>query len=515
MLELRGRSWIVIEDLAFVFGARNHWNIADCHDVIGRNCATLFVGSHNPSIGITQGSTRVRLEGCFVYDGVNNGVKINRGAHRNVVSGCTIVKGLSNDGVALHDIGKDEPGPYNIVENCVIGLWPENSLDITGGDYHIMRGNVLYGSTQHTIGIGHSSDNILIQNNIIFGARQAGIKTGANVKEGGRGFNRIVGNLIFDCGYPGLEIDCNDDVFYNNTIVGSRIRPAIRLSAGALRVRLQNNIAVCLDPALRFPCLQFLSAGPEELGVTVDHNLFFHVGKPDGRVIQTPEGNFTCEEFDKRHVSCDANLFAPPGLRAMKEHYFFLEPDSPAVDRGAPLWLGFAGETPDLGWKEIGTEGDAPEYPRSIIYGESMEEDGPIILYLWGKTTTPPTPNAPPFQVALPAMNEALAKAKEAEAAGDLDQAAAWTQTAAYVAETLESKSDARRQLDALMTRSDAQAAMRRAELDFCLERVQYYANSRKMNTATDYFRIARSLAQGDPDGLRRIEELERAIPRS
>jgi hypothetical protein len=63
--------------------------------------------------------------------------------------------------------------------------------------------------------------------------------------------------------------------------------------------------------------------------------------------------------------------------------YYFLTPDSPGIDAGTDVGLPFAGKAPDVGWKELGSEGTAPKYPPVLIDGKDDED---IILYLWGKT---------------------------------------------------------------------------------------------------------------------------------
>lgn len=133
--------------------------------------------------------------------------------HRCTVSGCTIVRCQSNDGVTLHSGERDAhgvrqgiTGDENMVENNVIGLCREESIDITPGDRHTIRRNICYGNGNPGIIVGHDSGRNLIENNISFGNARAGIHISGNAAEGSTGGNRVVRNLVYDNGYPGLEI---------------------------------------------------------------------------------------------------------------------------------------------------------------------------------------------------------------------------------------------------------------------------------------------------------------------
>ncbi|MFQ6099450.1 MAG: right-handed parallel beta-helix repeat-containing protein, partial [Armatimonadota bacterium] len=135
---LSGRSWIEIEDLTLLFGNRIHVAVRGCHDVTLRGLSSLFVGHFgNPNISITHDSRRVRVLDCFLYESANCGVHVSNGASECEVRACTIVKGRSNDGVTIHD-GYDRQkktvwlaGDHNVVEGNVIGLFPEESVDVT------------------------------------------------------------------------------------------------------------------------------------------------------------------------------------------------------------------------------------------------------------------------------------------------------------------------------------------------------------------------------------------------
>jgi len=244
LVGLTDRSWIEIDEIAFLFGNCRHIDIRNSSDITIRNCASLFVGFYgNPNVLIVDGSERVKLIDCFLYENCNNGVYISTGSTQCVVSGCVIAKCKSNDGVTIHQAGNSEhAGDYNIVENNVIGLCHEESIDITSGDYHIIRGNICYGNGNPGIIVGHDSDHNLIQNNICFDNARAGIHIGGNEEEGSRGHNQVIQNLVYNNGYPGLEIQMNDTKIYNNTVIDSLDRVAVRIDPQSAGLEMRNNI---------------------------------------------------------------------------------------------------------------------------------------------------------------------------------------------------------------------------------------------------------------------------------
>ncbi|MBN1674300.1 MAG: right-handed parallel beta-helix repeat-containing protein [Kiritimatiellae bacterium] len=396
LLGLAGRSWLAIDNIAFLFGNRSHWVFRDSHDIVIRDCASLYV-SHfgNAPVSIGRQSHHIQLLNCFLYENCNGGVCITDGATRNTVRGCTIVKCRSNDGITCHSGGKDKngvrqgiTGDHNVLENNVIGHCPEESIDITSGDHHIVRGNICYGNGNPGIIVGHDSDHILIQNNICFGNRRAGIHVAGTAEEGARGHNTVVRNLVYDNGYPGLEIQAPYTKVLNNTVVNSRQRVAVRITEKATGSDLRNNLIVTTDRAIYHPSLQFMSGTPTQFGVTLSHNLFFHLRKPDGRVLQTKEGNFAPADFLAKYRTGQGNAVQPPQFREEGDLRYFLAPGSPGVDAGADVGLPFKGRAPDAGWKEVGDEAAAPPYPPFLI-GDG-ENDEAEILYLWGKTEVTP-----------------------------------------------------------------------------------------------------------------------------
>ncbi|MBU0606574.1 MAG: right-handed parallel beta-helix repeat-containing protein [Armatimonadetes bacterium] len=395
LADLSKRAWLQIENLSFLFGNCRHIVLADCHDCLIRNCASLFVGNYgNPNMMLIR-CTQVQIVGCFLYENANCGVMLTDQSTRCLVSGCTIVRCSSNDGVTIHSGGRNaqgvfegQAGNHNTIENNVIGLCPEESIDITSGDHHRVSGNICYANGNPGIIVGHGSDHITILNNISFGNARSGIHVSANEAEGARGENTVVQNLVYDNGYPGLEIDAPLTRILSNTVLGSRERVAVRFSPGARGSILRNNIVATLDAAIRHPSLQFLGTTPTVLDVTLDHNLFYHAGKPDGRLLVTSDGWLTPAEFLERYHAgqdslCAAPAFAPASLGPARPYYFLAE-GSPALDVGTDVGLVADGPGPDLGWKERGRlERAAPRYPDRLIEGKG--DDTAAILALWGK----------------------------------------------------------------------------------------------------------------------------------
>ena len=403
MMRLVGRSWIVVQDLAFLFA--NSWQIwlHNCRDVVVRDCASLFPGRGN-NLWIGDNSTRTEVLNSLLYDQSGVGVWITSGATRCRVAGCVIANTHGEDGLSIHCVGRDKrnrrkrvglAGDHNVVENNVIGLSGEESIDITSGDHHVVRGNICYGNGNPGIIVGHDSDHILIQNNICFGNRSSGIHLTGRPKAGAVGGNRVLQNLVYENWGPGLQIMDRGAEIYNNTIVNSYARPAVRLDTkhahGAI---LRNNLIVTADPVVRFPSLQFMWGDPKTSETKLSHNFFLHAGKRHDRVIRTWEDEFSPAEFVARFGQGQASRIADPKFVQVKEGYYFLAADSPAVDAGVNVGLPFRGKAPDLGWKERGLEKDAPRYPEVMLTGEPGDEA--VLLYLWGKTRKRPPPRPRP-----------------------------------------------------------------------------------------------------------------------
>jgi hypothetical protein len=197
----------------------------------------------------------------------------------------------------------------------------------------------------------------------------------------------IYQNLTINSAYPGLEIDANHTKAYNNTIINSHDRPGIRISAKAKDSDLRNNLIVVLDPDIPHPCIQIPKSDPVAYGLKFSHNMFFHKGRSDGRVLDTKDGRFTPEDFYARYGTGESSSIQEPGFADEIPFHHFLTKDSPCIDVGVDVGLPFTGKGPDIGWKELGSEKDAPRIPEFLI--ESVD-DTDAILYLWGKTDKKP-----------------------------------------------------------------------------------------------------------------------------
>ena len=398
LVDLQDQRWLVFEDLSLLMGNCRHVVLTGCGDLIFRNCASMFVGMYgNPNFIVTGGSRRVEILDCLLYENVNCGILFTAGAAECRVAGCTIALCASNDGITCHSGGTDAAGVRQglcgdrvVIENNVISLCPEESIDITSGDYHVLRGNICHHDGNPGIIIGHDSDHVLVENNISCYNR-GGIYVAGKPEEGARGCNRVVGNLCYENSYPGLEIYANDTEATNNTIVNSRERVAVRINPEAARVVLRNNIIAMLDPTIPHPLVHFIGCTPESLGAVMASNLLYHaadLAKPEvffapGQVFRTDDGAFTPEQFLARYGTGDGTIVGDPGFRAVEERRYLLSEGSPAVDAGADVGLPFAGAAPDLGWRELGSEADAPTYPAGLLYGGPSDRQ--TILELWGK----------------------------------------------------------------------------------------------------------------------------------
>ncbi len=398
ILDLSDRAWIEIENLSFLFGNCRHIGVVRSHDITIADCASLFVGLYgNPNVSIHRDSTRVSLLRCFLYENVNCGVFISSGATRCRVADCTIMKCASNDGITCHSGGRDAQGvrqgitgDHNIIERNVIGLCPEESIDITSGDHHIIRENICYRNGNPGIIVGHDSDHILIQRNICFENARSGIQVSGNEQEGATGGTRVIQNLVYENAYPGLEIDARDTQVLNNTVINSRQRTAVRVSQRSTGLEMKNNIIATLDPTIAHPSLHFIRCSPSGIGASLSHNLYRHAGdrkKPHvffapGELIRTVDGSFTLDSFAEKYGTGRDSLAADPGLAGVEQRLYFLAPGTPAIDAGADVGLPFSGAAPDLGWCELGSEAELPRYPDFLFDGVS---DADRVLKLWGK----------------------------------------------------------------------------------------------------------------------------------
>jgi len=498
--QLRERSWLEIDGLAFLFGNRRHVVFVDSHHITMRNCASLFVGAYgNPNIVMTQGSTYIDVDGCFLYENVNCGILFTDRTTRCRVANCTIVKCLGNDGVTLHSGGRDKngvrqgiTGDFNVVENNVIGLCPEESIDITSGDYHLIQRNICYGNGNPGIIVGHDSDHILIRNNICFGNAHAGIMVAGQPKEGSRGENVVAHNLVFDNVFPGLEIQAANTMVLNNTVIDATGRAAVRLNAEAQGSHLLNNIIVASTPRIRHPSIQFLLGTPKSFDVKMDHNLFFHPAMPSGRVIQTCEGNFKPREMYEKYGVSRHSRIANPYFAETPQRHYLLTDGSPAVDGGINAGQEHKGAFPDLGWQELGAA--PPAYPAALIDGS--DSDPEVVLWLWGKAPAPELARKQAFvsSDANAAATEAMEKAREKEAQEDPLEAWNWYHAALFrMAETDPRAQRARQRISELAANGAIRQVARSQFAESALARARHFlaADKPKWALVAHYLQVA------------------------
>ena len=517
LLTLRQRSWLRFEGLTLLFGGRRHIVIRESHDLEIRDCASLFVGLYgNPNISMIK-CERVNVLGCFLYESVNCGVYLSDQTTRCRIADCTIVKCWSNDGVTIHSGGRDNngvrqgiAGDHNIIENNVIGLCPEESIDITSGDEHIIRGNICYGNGNPGIIVGHDSDHIRIENNISFGNARSGIHVAGQEAEGARGHNIVAGNLMYDNGYPGLEIQSNDTLVCNNTVVDATARAAVRINALGHGSRILNNIIVTTTPEIRHPSLQFLLGNPRSFDVELDHNLFFSAARPDGRFIQTDEGNFTLAEMSARYASSLHSFVAKPGFAPTPQRHYRLTADSPAVNRGRDVGLHERDTQPDCGWQQHEGAVPPPTYPAALITGAA---DHDVVLWLWGKAARPPSQSDLPFaQPDVPQLVQAcLVRARDYEQQEDWLNAWRWYEAALFrLPEAAEEAKQIRERVTQFAADDRLLAMAREQFAERTLLRAQHFLSlpKKKWPLIAHYLQVAARSAGQDSSIRRQAEQL-------
>ncbi len=378
LLDLRDARWIVFEDLALLMGNCRHVVLSGCEDVTFRNCASLFVGFYgNPNFTLRD-CRRVQVLDCFLYESANSGVLLTDGTTQCRVADCTIERAASNDGITCHagptlDDGTRTRlcGDANVLEDNVIGHCPEESIDITSGDHHIVRRNICHDDGNPGIIVGHDSDHILIERNICLRNR-GGIYALGKPDEGARGGNRVIGNLCYENTYPALELGSPDAEVLGNTFVNSRERVVVRITPDAMRPVLRDNILANLDPTIPHALMHFIWCTPASVEAQFSHNLLFHAAdtrKPDvffaqGALIRTDDGSFSQESFEVRYATGGETIVGDPGFASADDGYFRVGADGPAAGIGAGEGL--------------------PTYPPHLIDGS--EADRAEILRLWGKS---------------------------------------------------------------------------------------------------------------------------------
>jgi parallel beta-helix repeat protein len=378
LVALRDQRWLVFEDLALLMGNCRHVVMSGCEDVIWRDCASLFVGAYgNPNFILREGCRNVEILNCFLYENVNGGVLLTSGTTQCRVAGCTIERCRSNDGITCHagprvdGVRTGLTGDGNIIENNVIGHCPEESIDITSGDYHVLRGNICHDDGNPGIIVGHDSDHILIENNICLRNR-TGIQIAGTGEEGARGHNRVINNLCYENSYPGLEMwDSPDNVVLNNTFINSHDRVLVRFHPECERPVLKNNIIANLAPTIPHRLIHFLRCTPESVDAELSDNLLFHAADvrkrevffPAGELIRTDDGSYTVDGFRERYDTGAGMTVADPGFGAMEDGYFRLS---------------------DGAISGVGADSDAlPQYPPHLLDGS--KRDRAEILRLWDK----------------------------------------------------------------------------------------------------------------------------------
>jgi len=377
LMDLRDARCLVFEDLALLMGNCRHVVLSGCEDVIFRDCASLFVGAYgNPNFVLRDGCRRVQILDCFLYESVNCGILLTDGTTECRIAGCTIERCMSNDGISCHSGATVEGvrtglcGHRNVLESNVIGHCPEESIDITSGDHHVVRGNICHDDGNPGIIVGHDSDHILIEHNICMRDR-GGIYVMGKAEEGAEGHNRVIGNLCYENTYPAVELASPDALVVGNTLLNSRERVVVRINPDAVRPVLRNNIIANLEATIPHMLIHFIHCTPDSVSAQLSGNVLFHAADvrkrevffPTAELIRTDDGGFTVESFEERYDTGADTTVAEPGFGALEDGYFRLSDETEQKDAGA--WEGL------------------PEYPQHLIDGSA--DDRAEILRLWGK----------------------------------------------------------------------------------------------------------------------------------
>jgi hypothetical protein len=378
LIDLRDQRRIVFEDLALLMGNCRHVVISGCEDVIFRNCASLFVGAYgNPNFILRDTCRRVQILDCFLYENVNGGVLLTSGTTECRIAGCTIERCRSNDGITCHAGARVDgvrtglTGDRNVIENNVIGHCPEESIDITSGDYHVLRGNICHDDGNPGIIIGHDADHILVERNICLRSR-GGIYVGGNPEEGAEGHDRVIGNLCYENTYPAVEVHSPDAEVIGNTLLNSLERVVVRVAPEAMRAVIRDNIIANLNPTIPHKLIHFIRCTPESVSAELRNNLLFHAADlrkqevffAEGELIRTDDGGFNVESFRERYDTGEDTTVADPQFASTEDGYFRLSAEGPAEGLGAPVSA-------------------LPDYPPHLIDGS--EVDRAEILRLWEK----------------------------------------------------------------------------------------------------------------------------------
>jgi len=333
------------------------------------NCVAYNTGGAGIFV---KGIDTFKIDGCIV-DGCGNGGIVVYGspiikATNGIISN-NITKNITNeDGITIHkDMDGYDPGSNITLINNESYNNQENGIDICGGHYVTIEGNLLHDNSEANLVLGGDCSNIDIKRNYIYGGSHHAIQivSGSSIT--------FKSNIVYDPYYCCLELAPMIDhtiqtvIAYNNTFVSTKRseRPTIRVWENTSSFDAKNNIIMStVDNEQR---LIFFagSATPVNTNSNFDHNIWW-------RADANP--SIPSELLDQSSLISDPKLVNPGAGD------FYLQSNSPCIDTGIDV-----GITQDFEGNSV-PQGSAPDIGALEYHGstsfQSFSYDSTITLEL-------------------------------------------------------------------------------------------------------------------------------------
>lgn len=352
VLFIDGKSHIVVEDIAFMFGNKTNVVIRKSSKITIRSIDAMYNGSFgNPNIILTgrdNTNREITIENCFVYDSMNSGIAVLDG-ERITIRNNRIDFVRSNDGITLHQkMDGSRIGDHCIVENNTISNAQEDGIDITSGDMHIIRNNISFNNREDGILIGHDADRLIVERNRVFGNARHGIYIGCSPGEGCIGKNRIRNNLSYENGRTSCYLAAPETLLdYNTFLHGRPGREALFIDAGSDGSVITNNIIAASSPKVK------------PTGFSLEHKVDIVI---ENNLVQRSSASEN-PDFEGLKRICATCIFRTDNLdavfRQVKFGDFRLTENSPALKKGRFIPKGVELPSEDIeGRTRIGCEPD-------------------------------------------------------------------------------------------------------------------------------------------------------------
>jgi len=223
------------------------------------------------------------LDGCG-----NNGIAIYGSAKNKITNGIisnNICRNITNeDGITVHrNMVGHVPGPNIIIINNESYNNQENGIDICGGHYITIEGNLLHDNLHANLVLSRDCSNIKIKRNYIYGGSHHAIQiiSGSSIT--------FISNIVYDPRYSCLELAPSPGhtiqaiTLYNNIFASTSRskRPTIRVWKNTDSFTARNNIIMTIvnngPPLISFAS----SATHENTNYYFSHNIWW---RPDGNL---------------------------------------------------------------------------------------------------------------------------------------------------------------------------------------------------------------------------------------